>query len=244
MKNKGDFFMDLRNRAEANGDGHDESVLNPEMPNETDLTKKERRQIEKEKLKGMGMGKKLQYIWMYYKIHMLCVLLAVGAVCVGVNIYHHAQMKTVLSIAVVNAGNFNSEDVEAEALKVLGIDNKYAEVSVAQNLTTDETGEDLDYYARIAYVTEIQSATVDVLIMPKELYEHEKDSGMYADLKELFGEKVFASLGASDDQHLELAGDSKAAQEFGLAYDPVCICIPGNVKNKENALKWIRSILK
>ena len=124
--------MDLRNRAEANGDGHDESVLNPEMPNETDLTKKERRQIEKEKLKGMGMGKKLQYIWMYYKIHMLCVLLAVGAVCVGVNIYHHAQMKTVLSIAVVNAGNFNSEDVEAEALKVLGIDNKYAEVSVAQ----------------------------------------------------------------------------------------------------------------
>ena len=28
-----------------------------------------------EKLKGMGTGKKIQYIWMYYKIHMLCVLL-------------------------------------------------------------------------------------------------------------------------------------------------------------------------
>ena len=60
--------MDLQNRAEAGSDGHDESVLNPEMPNETDLTKKERRRIEKEKLKGMGTGKKLQYIWMYYKI--------------------------------------------------------------------------------------------------------------------------------------------------------------------------------
>ena len=35
--------MDLQNRAEAGSDGHDESVLNPEMPNETDLTKKERR---------------------------------------------------------------------------------------------------------------------------------------------------------------------------------------------------------
>ena len=31
--------MDLQNRAEAGGDGHDESVLNPEMPNETDLPK-------------------------------------------------------------------------------------------------------------------------------------------------------------------------------------------------------------
>ena len=149
-----------------------------------DLTKKERRRIEREKLKGMGTGKKIQYIWMYYKIHMLCVLLAIGGVCLGVNIYRHAQMKTVLSIAVVNAGNYDSEKVEEDVLKTLGTEDKYAEVSVAQNLMTDETGEDFDYYARIAYVTEIQSATVDVLIMPKELYEHEKDSGMYANLRE------------------------------------------------------------
>ena len=46
---------------------HDESVLNPEIKDELDLSKKERRLIEKEKLKGMGMKKKLEYIWMYYK---------------------------------------------------------------------------------------------------------------------------------------------------------------------------------
>ena len=236
--------MDLRNRAEASGDGHDESILNPEMPNETDLTKKEKRQIEREKLKGMGTGKKLQYIWMYYKVHMLCVVLAIGAVCLGVNLYQHAKMETVLSIAVVNAGDFTADEVEKNILDLLNTDNKYAQVSVAQNLMTDETGEDFDYYARIAYVTEIQSATVDVLIMPKELYEHEKDSGMYADLRETFGEEVFESLGAVDDQHLELDGSSSVAEEFGLRYDPVCICLPGNVKNKDNALKWIQSVLK
>ncbi|NSK34285.1 hypothetical protein [Blautia schinkii] len=236
--------MDLRNRAEASGDGHDESILNPEMPNETDLTKKEKRQIEREKLKGMGTGKKLQYIWMYYKVHMLCVVLAIGAVCLGVNLYQHAKMETVLSIAVVNAGDFTADEVEKNILDLLNTDNKYAQVSVAQNLMTDETGEDFDYYARIAYVTEIQSATVDVLIMPKELYEHEKDSGMYANLRETFGDEVFESLGAVDDQHLELDGSSSVAQDFGLRYDPVCICLPGNVKNKENALKWIQSVLK
>lgn len=236
--------MDLRNRAEASGDGHDESILNPEMPNEADLTKKEKRQIEREKLKGMGTGKKLQYIWMYYKVHMLCVVLAIGAVCLGVNLYQHAKMETVLSIAVVNAGDFTADEVEKNILDLLNTDNKYAQVSVAQNLMTDETGEDFDYYARIAYVTEIQSATVDILIMPKELYEHEKDSGMYADLRETFGDEVFESLGAVDDQHLELDGSSSVAQDFGLRYDPVCICLPGNVKNKENALKWIQSVLK
>lgn len=234
--------MDLRNRAEASGDGHDESILNPEMPNETDLTKKERRQIEREKLKGMGTGKKLQYIWMYYKVHMLCVVLAIGAVCLGVSLYQHAKMETVLSIAVVDAGDFTANDVEENILEMLDTGNKYAQVSVAQNLITDETGADLDYYARMAYVTEIQTATVDVLVMPKELYETEKDKGMYANLKELFGDEIYESLGATDEQHLELT-NSKVAEEFGLRYDPVCICIPGNVKNKENALKWIQSIL-
>ena len=47
--------------------GHDESVLNPVYKNESDLSRKEKRLLEKEKLKGMGPGKKLQYIWMYYK---------------------------------------------------------------------------------------------------------------------------------------------------------------------------------
>ena len=66
--------MDLQNRAEAGSDGHDESVLNPEMPNETDLTKKERRRIEREKLKGMGTGKKIQYIWIIRYICCACFL--------------------------------------------------------------------------------------------------------------------------------------------------------------------------
>lgn len=37
---------------------HDESVLNPERKNEMDLPWRERRLIEKEKIKGMGFGKK------------------------------------------------------------------------------------------------------------------------------------------------------------------------------------------
>ena len=50
-----------------NTEEHDESVLNPERKNELDLSRKERRLLEKEKIKGMGMKKKLEYFWMYYK---------------------------------------------------------------------------------------------------------------------------------------------------------------------------------
>ena len=56
MADKNQDKNQSKNRAEQ----HDESVLNPEIKNESDLSKKERRLIEKEKLKGMGPKKKLE----------------------------------------------------------------------------------------------------------------------------------------------------------------------------------------
>ena len=46
-----------KNMAEQ-AEEHDESVLNPEIKNESDLSKKERRLIEKEKVKGNGTKEK------------------------------------------------------------------------------------------------------------------------------------------------------------------------------------------
>ena len=52
MADKNQDKNQSKNRAEQ-AEEHDESVLNPEIKNESDLSKKERRLIEKEKLKGM-----------------------------------------------------------------------------------------------------------------------------------------------------------------------------------------------
>ena len=55
MADKNQDKNQSKNRAEQ-AEEHDESVLNPEIKNESDLSKKERRLIEKEKLKGMGVS--------------------------------------------------------------------------------------------------------------------------------------------------------------------------------------------
>ena len=52
MADKNQDKNQSKNRAEQ-AEEYDESVLNPEIKNESDLSKKERRLIEKEKLKGM-----------------------------------------------------------------------------------------------------------------------------------------------------------------------------------------------
>ena len=72
---------------------HDESVLNPVYKNESDLSRKEKRLLEKEKLKGMGPGKKLQYIWMYYKPVMFGILAAIVLAFVLKDWYINAKTK-------------------------------------------------------------------------------------------------------------------------------------------------------
>ena len=56
MADKNQDKNQSKNRAEQ-AEEHDESVLNPEIKNESDLSKKERRLIEKEKLIGSSFSK-------------------------------------------------------------------------------------------------------------------------------------------------------------------------------------------
>ena len=57
MADKNQDKNQSKNMAEQ-AEEHDESVLNPEIKNESDLSKKERRLIEKEKIKGNGTKEK------------------------------------------------------------------------------------------------------------------------------------------------------------------------------------------
>lgn len=237
--------MDLKNRKEADSNGRDESVLNPETVNEADLSRKERRLLEKEKIKGMGGKKKAQYIWMYYKFHMLGVVAAILAIVLGVHLYQNARMNTVLSVSVIDSGDFEVEDVEADILKLLNTEGKYDQVDVGQNLMSDSTGKELEANMRMAYVTQIQAATIDVLVMSSDLYEGMKDEGMFGNMKEIFGEDAYKELGdaAADEYHLEFKG-GELADEFALPYDDICVCVTANIKNPDNALKWLESLTK
>lgn len=105
MADKNQDKNQSKNRAEQ-AEEHDESVLNPEIKNESDLSKKERRLIEKEKLKGMGPKKKLEYIWMYYKPAIFGVI-AVIALIFGIKDYY--EQSKIKNSSVHDSGKFNGK---------------------------------------------------------------------------------------------------------------------------------------
>ena len=71
---------------------------------ESDLTKKEKRLLEREKLKEMGLGGKLQYIWMYYKGAIFGLIGCMILLCLIADVYKNAQKETLLAISVFDAG--------------------------------------------------------------------------------------------------------------------------------------------
>ena len=143
MADKNQDKNQSKNRAEQ-AEEHDESVLNPEIKNESDLSKKERRLIEKEKLKGMGPKKKLEYIWMYYKPAIFGVI-AVIALIFGIkDYYEQSKIKTVLSMTVVNSMANDTETPEGKCsgniIKSVQSRQKSGKICVYVSLILKNTG--------------------------------------------------------------------------------------------------------
>lgn len=102
---------------------------------ESDLTPKERRLLEKEKLSTMTIGGKLGYLWTYYKIWLLVLILAVGLGKFLWDIYDGSKNNPILYITVANAGMSDTTALSADFKEYLENDNKRDLVEVSSNLS-------------------------------------------------------------------------------------------------------------
>ena len=80
---------------------------------ESDMTRKEKRQNELKKLKSMTFKQKVGYIWTYYKGVFAGIIIACVIISIGVQMFQNSQLKSLLSIAVVDSNYNHDEQVEA-----------------------------------------------------------------------------------------------------------------------------------
>lgn len=209
---------------------------------ESDLTKKEKRLLEKEKLKNMGIAGKLEYIWMYYKAAIFGVIGFIALIFIGVDLYQNAQKETVLSISVFDAGTSNVDTFTEGIREVLELTDENQVIEVTSSYVTDASSGGLDYYSQMAFVTQVQAQTLDVVLLSEDACEIYEGEGYFADLKDLLGEDVYNSFGDSiDTYHLELPQED-IGEGLELPYEPVYIGVLVNTTNTESAAKWIASL--
>lgn len=207
-----------------------------------DMTRKEKRLLEKEKIQGMGFQKKMEYFFMYYK---WVPLLIIGVICAGIGgyrWYEHAKIENILSVVTVNAKSQDFTEKQEEIRKVLGAESKYEQVSVLGNFATDQTGKDLEYHSQMAFMTQLQAGTLDVVVMPESMYKTESRKGILEDMGTVLGEDAYKNFAGYENGDCVIIDDTDFIEEYGLVYNEAYVCVLKNSLNQENAAKWILSL--
>lgn len=68
---------------------------------ERQMSGKEKRKFEAEKMSQMTLKEKLEYLWMYYKVYLLIPVVIVVLIVVGVQMYHGITQKVLLNLTIL-----------------------------------------------------------------------------------------------------------------------------------------------
>lgn len=207
---------------------------------ESDLTKKEKRELERMKLGSMSFGGKLQYIWAYYKPQIFGLIGVIIVFFIAKDIYQNAQIKTALSVMVIDSTGSAQETAVKKLEEDLGIaDDPYQSVSLDESVRTGQSQKELDTYSQMSFTTKIAAKGVDILIAPEEFFDTLNGDDYFADLTELLPQEVYDSFGENISKY-SVALDSKELEKLlEVNYEPLKIGIISNSENKENAVKWL-----
>lgn len=178
---------------------------------ESDLTPKEKRQMERDLIKSMSWPNRLQHIWAYYKpqmviiLAMLCLLYLIGFMI------YRSNFDTMLSVAIVN-GVGQGDAMAQEFKEYCGDTDKYHEYSIdcTMTLVGDEQS---DYNSVIKLSTVIGAQNVDVVVLPKDQFDDYAELGAFYPMDEVLTEEQMETLGnAVSEYALHVPNNEKFAE--------------------------------
>ena len=209
-------------------------------------------------LKGMSKQKKAEYIWEYYKLHIIGTL---AVLCIIISIIHSQITKPDYIFNLTMLGNIvdtnKTTNLETQLTKVVvkdGSTRKQARVSTMpldgkKNADPQTTGQYMQ-----KFIAEISVGELDVVILNKTLFETFSKGDMFLrldnisglNLASLKGEKIYAT--GSDKKNAVYAIDAKDIvmfKDMGFDTKDKVIGIIGSTKQKYNSilvLKWLLKI--
>lgn len=190
---------------------------------ESDMTSKEKRELEREKLSSMHGMEKAEYILSYYKFHIAVVLILIVGV-IGISKWiDDLKDENYLYVAVIDAAT-KGENFMEDFRASLGDEeehHKYVLDTGVFHTVTLEGGSELDYNARIKLSALVGATTVDVIISPKDVYElyNEEEDGALIPISELMGEEFVAEHPDICRKDAILLEDNPVLEKYGLSIE-------------------------
>jgi len=203
-------------------------------------------------IKGLTRKKKIEYIWDYYKIHIIVTIIALFSI-IG---FIHGQTTKIdyefnLTIIGVTSDDDKIERFQEKLTHIVlknSTEKQSAQIDIMQvvSLIDGKTQVSTQYMQK--FVAEVSANVIDLLIMNKSDYEAFQKQGMFLKLDNVQG----IDLSAIKAGNLERASDkgvyginlkdNKLLTSFGVKTEGMILCIPSNTKQKNKAIlaaKWI-----
>ena len=190
---------------------------------ESDMTGKEKRELEREKLASMHGLEKLEYILTYYKFHIVAVIVLIVAVIGIAKLVVISKDESYLYVAVVDATTEGENFIE-DFRKSLGDEeehHKYILDTGIFHTVNLEGGSELDYNTKMKMSTLVGAGTVDVFICPKDIYDlygGEEEDALYQ-ISELMGEEFVAEHADICLEDAILIEDNAVLEKYGLSIE-------------------------
>lgn len=154
-------------------------------------TRKELRKEERERLKGLSFKKKLEYIWDYYKMELGILLVVLVIIGLSVQVMKGSGKTTVLSAALINVEKVSGGETlefSREFSDDLELDEKKEDISFDDSYVMNMQSDDIMTTAcQTKLIAAIQAETLDVMLMPEDVYQHYLKAGAYLNLEEVLG---------------------------------------------------------
>ena len=196
------------------------SDLNPQKQHETDLTREEKRRMEREKFKSMSLRGKLGYFWDYYKWTILIVIVAVVVIHEGIGIYKRSKQIKLLSIAVMDTDIDSAQgqrDFSDGLLSILGTGNPDEVIELDTSLMSGDSQS-----ATIKRVVITAAGVTDIVIVDESCYERYAQEEAFLSWEEILGDDYESCAQLMDEKgRMDLTRSERWKSYEMTWYEPV-----------------------
>lgn len=143
---------------------------------------------ETKKLKDMPPKKKAEYIWEYYKFHIIGTIAAVILICVFIRDYRENRKPVFLDMAVINSDMAYSEEnlISDDYVKYADIDTSVYNLSIDTGFVISESGMDQMSLANSEKLMAMFAAgSIDLLLGPDDLINEYGAMSAYMNIEDI-----------------------------------------------------------
>ena len=183
---------------------------------ESDLTRKEKWQLEREKVASMSWKKRIEYFFTYYKWVLVVAVAVIALGVFGVNWYKNLQKEELLNVVIVNSSAPSTENL---------------------NQTT--------YNSTMKLSVVMGARTADIFVCDKETFATYDQDGVFLSVEELMGSEFCEEHAEEVGENYMLANQSKLAEEYGIVgYEDAYIGVFSYTEHREHAKAFVEFLFE